>query len=234
MILFNLRKSAKGLMINFLERHFKVVRNFHLLMITLIIPMIGKAQDKALRDNFTFGVKIGTNISNVYDSDGEAFVANPKTGLALGAFATIPLVRLIAVQPELLISQRGFKSSGRLLGGNYDLTRTSTFIDVPILFVFRPVDFVSLIAGPQYSYLTHQKNEFKNGTTGIVQEQEFENEDLRRNLLCFTGGIDVNIKHIVVGGRFGVDLQNNRPDGSSTTPRYKNMWYQFTIGYRFF
>lgn len=229
-----IENNPKHLLNTSTEKLFKVLRSILMLMILSILPLIGMGQDKELRDNFTIGVKIGSNISNVYDSEGEEFVADPKTGLALGAFATIPLLQLIAIQPELILSQRGFKSSGRILGGNYDMTRTSTFIDVPILFVFRPFDFVSILAGPQYSYLTHQKNEFRNGTTGIVQEQEFENEDLRRNLLCFTGGIDINIKHIVIGGRFGVDLQNNRPDGSSTTPRYKNMWYQLTVGYRFF
>jgi hypothetical protein len=29
------------------------------------------------------------------------------------------------------------------------------------------------------------------------------------------------------------DLKNNNGDGTSTTPRYKNVWYQATVGYRF-
>jgi hypothetical protein len=36
------------------------------------------------------------------------------------------------------------------------------------------------------------------------------------------------MNNIVIGARAGWDLLNNKGDGTSTTPRYKNMWYQAT------
>lgn len=36
------------------------------------------------RDKFMIGIKAGTNLSNVYDSQGEDFVADAKFGLAAG------------------------------------------------------------------------------------------------------------------------------------------------------
>jgi len=51
--------------------------------------------------------------------------------------------------------------------------------------------------------------------------------------MCLIGGADVNFKHFVLGVRAGCDIMNNNGDGSSTTPRYKNVWYQVTIGYSF-
>jgi len=65
------------------------------------------------------------------------------------------------------------------------------------------------------------------------QEEQFENEDIRTNTLCITGGFDVNLTNIVLSARTGWDLQNNTADEASSTPRYKNMWYQLTVGYRF-
>ena len=98
----------------------------------------------------------------------------------------------------------------------------------------KPSSFFTIVAGPQYSYLVKQKDVFENGITTIEQENEFENDNLRKNIFCFTGGFDVNVSQLVVGARAGWDIQNNNGDGSSTTPRYKNMWYQVTLGFRFY
>ncbi|MFL5727871.1 MAG: porin family protein [Cytophagaceae bacterium] len=189
------------------------------------------AQD--FRDKFVVGLKAGFNYSNVYDTQGESFVANPKLGLAAGAFFSIPLSKHLGIQPELLLSQKGFKGTGIYGGNSYALTRTSTYLDVPLLFVVKPTGFLSLLCGPQYSYLLNQKDVFTNGNTTMAQQQDFKNDNIRRNTLCFLGGVDINLKNFVVSGRAGWDLRRNNGDGTSTTPRYKNAWYQATIGYRF-
>jgi hypothetical protein len=208
-------------------------RTIILMLAIAFIATSSIAQDN-LREEFIFGMKAGANYSNVYDAEAEVFNANPKLGFAAGCFFAIPLGQTFGFQPELLFSQRGFFATGIMLDQPYDLTRTSSFIDVPLLFAFKPSGFITLLAGPQYSYLIKQKDEFKNGTTTIEQENEFKNDNIRKNILCFTGGADVNLGHIVLGARAGFDILKNNGDGSSTTPRYKNVWYQATVGYRFF
>jgi hypothetical protein len=47
-------------------------------------------------------------------------------------------------------------------------------------------------------------------------------------------GVDLNFGHLVLSGRAALDLQDNHGDGSASVPRYKNMWLQFTAGYRFY
>ncbi len=205
-----------------------------ILVLTLAVAANNTQAQDDFRERVNFGGKIGFNLANVYDSDGEEFVADAKGGLAFGAFATLPIGKTLGIQPEILVSQKGFKSTGRLLGSTYTLTRTSTFIDVPILFAFRPTPYTSILLGPQYSYLTRQKDVFGNGTSSVMQQQEFNNDDIRKNILGVTGGIDINASNLVLGLRAGWDLQNNKGDGTSITPRYKNVWYQATIGYRFF
>lgn len=185
------------------------------------------------RDKLSFGVKLGTNFSNVYDSKGEDFVADGKFGLAGGVFVSIPLGKFIGVQPEILYSQKGFKSTGTFLGTQYKTTRTTDYIDVPLFLAVKPIEYVTLLFGPQYSYLLKQKDEFTGGSLSSVQEQEFENDDIRKNTFSLIGGADINVDNLVLGVRGGWDLKNNNGDGTSTTPRYKNMWYQATVGYRF-
>jgi hypothetical protein len=185
------------------------------------------------RDELSFGAKLGTNFSNVYDSEGEDFVADGKFGLAGGVFVSIPLGKFIGVQPEILYSQKGFKSTGTFLGTQYKTTRTTDYIDVTLFLAVKPIEYVTLLFGPQYSYLLKQKDEFTGGSLSSVQEQEFENDDIRKNTFSLIGGVDINVDNLVLGIRGGWDLKNNNGDGTSTTPRYKNMWYQATVGYRF-
>ena len=206
----------------------------------IIIVVLGgaKAQEKSnsdtdTRSNFIVGAKLGANYSNVYDSDGEDFVADGKLGFVAGGFVTIPLVKLFAVQPEILYSQKGFKGEGSLLGSSYSYERTTDYLDVPIFLAFRPIEYLSILAGPQFSYLLSEKNEFTSAIVNESQEQAFNNDNVRKNTLCVIGGVDVNIDKLVVGARAGWDLKNNNGDGTSTTPRYKNYWYQLTLGYKF-
>jgi hypothetical protein len=184
-------------------------------------------------ERLTFGVKGGLNLSNVYDTKGEQFDADAKFGFVAGGFVSIPLGEVIGVQPEILISQKGFQATGVLLGAPYSFTRTTTYIDVPLLFAIKPFELLTLLAGPQYSYLQVQKDVFGSATTSVDQETQFKNDNIRKNTLCFTGGADLNLDHVVLGARLGWDLFNNNGDGTSTTPRYKNVWYQATIGFRF-
>ena len=201
-----------------------------------ILTTNGKAQTAPLADNreaMSFGLKAGVNYSNVYDSESQNFVADSKFGFAGGAFVAIPFGKFIGIQPELLFSQKGFKSSGTYLGSTYKMTRTTNYIDMPILFAVKPAKEVTLLFGPQFSYLTSQKDDFTGGSISSTQQQDFNNDNIRKNTFCLTGGLDFTLNNLVLGLRTGWDVKNNDGDGNSTTPRYKNMWHQLSLGFRF-
>lgn len=199
------------------------------------IATISNAQNTVsdTRDQVQFGLKLGGNLSNVYDTNDESFKADSKLGLAGGVFAAIPIGTFLGVQPEFLFSQKGFKGSGSVLGSEYKYSRTSNFIDVPLLLAIKPISFLTILVGPQYSFLLKETYKFENAIINIDEDQVFDNDNIRKNTLCFTGGFDFNYDQFVLGARLGWDLQNNKGDGTSTTPRYKNMWYQATLGFRF-
>lgn len=191
---------------------------------------IGQINKTDYRKNFQFGLKAGANYSNIYDSQGDKFDAESKIGFAGGVFITIPIGKFLGIQPEVLFSQKGYKQTGAFLGSNYELTRTTNYIDIPLLLSIKPVNFLTIQVGPQYSYLMKQKDVFANSLTTIEQQNEFKNNNIRKNTLCFIGGVDVNIKRVIIGTRAGWDVQNNQGDGTSTNPRYKNAWVQASIG----
>jgi hypothetical protein len=200
----------------------------------IVAAMFSISYSTIAQDQVAFGLKVGTNYSNVYDSKGENFNADSKFGFAAGAFLSIPFSKYIGIQPEVLFSQRGFKGTGTMFGSTYEITRTTNYIDVPLLVAIKPIESITFLAGPQFSFLMKQRDRFTGPTTNLQQEQEFDNDNLRKNTLCFTGGADINLDHTVIGFRVGWDLANNNGNGTSSTPRYKNVWAQATIGYKFY
>ena len=195
--------------------------------------MFAQKSSSDFREKLSFGLKAGINISNVYDSQGEQFNADSKLGLAAGVFVALPLGKYFGVQPEILFSQKGYKGSGSLLGSDYSYSYTSNYIDVPLLFAIKPISMITIVVGPQYSFLVKDSYTFNSAIINVNQENVFENDNIRKNTLSILGGVDFNFNRIVIGTRVGWDLQANKGDGTSETPRYKNIWYQATIGFRF-
>ena len=185
------------------------------------------------REKVAFGFKVGGNFSNIYDAEGEEFSADGKYGLAAGIFVAIPFGSFIGLQPEIMYSQKGHKATGELLGASYSFVRTTEFIDVPLHLTIKPAEFITILAGPQLSFLIKQRDVFTNSVTSVEQEAEFKNDNIRKNILGFSGGIDFNFNHLVVGTRVGFDIQDNNGNGTSTKPRYKNTLVQATLGFRF-
>ncbi len=183
------------------------------------------------REKFTVGVKAGVNVSNVWDERGQDFKAKSKLGFAGGAFVSIPIGKYLGVQPEVLFSQKGLKATGTLFSAPYSYKKTSSYLDIPLQIQVKPVEFVTILAGPQFSFLMHEKVVYTfNDSTSLAQETEFKNDNVRKNILGFVTGLDINISHVVISGRMGWDFQTNHGDGTYSTPRYKNRWVQLTVG----
>ncbi|UJP64717.1 porin family protein [Mongoliitalea daihaiensis] len=196
----------------------------------LVLESTAQTSGNDNRERITAGLKVGLNRSNVWDAQGQDFRADAKTGFAGGLFVGIPLGKYFGFQPELLLSRKGFKGNGTLLGTGYSFSRTSTFIDIPLQLQVKPIRFVTLLIGPQFSHLFKEHNSYTFGSNSTEQEEAFEKIEARKNVLGFVGGVDLNINRFVISGRFGYDLLNNHGDGSTTVPRYKNQWLQLTFG----
>jgi hypothetical protein len=205
-----------------------------MLLMVVLTTGFGIAQETTGNDDrgqMRFGFKAGVNFSNVYDEEGQDFVADGKVGVAAGVFLSVPIGKLFGFQPELIYSQKGFKATGSSLGFGYDYTRTTTYLDVPLLIQIKPSSMFTLVAGPQFSYLLETKNKFNNTTTTV--QEDINRDNYKKNIFGFVVGADVNIDQLVLSGRLGWDISKSDADGNSETPRYKNQVMQVTLGYRF-
>lgn len=183
------------------------------------------------RENFKFGVKAGINLSNVYDEEGDDFVADGKVGFAGGVFFAIPLGKFIGIQPELLYSEKGFKAEGSFLGAEYEFKRKTTHLDIPVHFQIKPTENLSILVGPQFSYLLETKNELGDVSAGM--ENEINEDNYKKGVFGLSAGVDFNIENFVISARGSWDLSKTNKDGEESDLRYKNQVIQFTVGYTF-
>lgn len=202
------------------------------LLLSSLFGFQAKAQDEDLRDKVGIGFKAGINSSNLYDTKSESFEHDAKIGLALGGYLSIPLGKVIGFQPEVMYSQKGYKGSGNILTADYNYTRRTDYLDIPLQLQIKPAPFVTILAGPQYSFLLSKGIDFESGAISVDQQNDIENNDIRKNTLGAIVGLDFNFSRLVLSGRLSWDLQHNDGDGTSTSPRYKNVVAQATLGIR--
>ncbi len=183
----------------------------------------------------TVGVKGGVNLSNIIKSGDENFNTEFKTGFNAGLFAEIPIVSGFSFAPELMFSQKGYKTSGTsLLGGPNEYSVTTNFVDLPILAKIQASDKFNIVLGPQVSFLTSTKETFKQGSESYQNTIREENDRLKKSIFggVVGAGIDVSEK-VSLQGRYSIDLQKNNGDGSNETPVYKNQVFQVSLGFKF-
>lgn len=212
----------------------KTISNSIVVLLTFLISTALFAQKTTVdkRKDFRIGVKAGINVSNVYDEENNDYIADNKTGFAAGGFFAIPLGDFLGIQPEIMYSQKGFKATSSTILGDYDFTRTSTYLDIPLQLQIKPLPMLTFLFGPQFSYLLKTKNDF-NGNISTTQEEEINSDNYKKNVFGFVAGLDVNIENFVISGRAAWDISKTDTTGDSTKPRYKNQVLQFTVGYAF-
>jgi hypothetical protein len=113
------------------------MRSLKILLLSAFIVLASNAVSAQ-----AFGVRAGANISDI---SGSGFNTDAKTGLYVGVYKEIPLVKgLLFVQPEVQYSQEGFSTKTEDVKIDY--------ITVPILAKVYAVKMLSFETGPQFGF----------------------------------------------------------------------------------
>jgi hypothetical protein len=177
------------------------------------------------------GIKGGLSIATIIKTNDDSYSTDPLFGFNGGAVLQLPLGRFIAIQPEVLFSQKGFRATGTVLGSDYDYKRYLNCLDIPVLLRINASKDFGIVVGPQYSYLLGTHTKFKSGDNTFVQDVNNDNDNIRKNIFGGVVGVDINLdRHVFIYGRYTIDFQNNNGDGTSSTPEYKNQVFQFGLG----
>jgi hypothetical protein len=108
------------------------------------------------------GIKAGGVISGFYDSEievissaqvGSSRTLIPRAGFEIGIASNILMKRILYFSPEIKFITKG----GATLGVNYpdinDFRLKSNYLSLPLLFKIKPIKWLSIEIGPEFSYL---------------------------------------------------------------------------------
>ncbi len=136
----------------------------------------------------SFGIKGGLNVAYMNIDGRESLVS-----FHAGAFSRIALSDQAFLQPELMYSVKGAKFPEYFYP--FDMNFTFYYISLPVLFGWKATDQLSILAGPEISYLADEKLEVDERVIGV--SDGFSNWDF---------GVDLGIAYQVTKG-LGAELR---------------------------
>ena len=201
---------------------------FPCLFVYLLVTQLSFAQNR-----IGLGVKAGGGWSvSEYREDANrrnVSIVYKWTPIFYGGFtANIPINKLFFFQPEALYSQRGFRYKGYSKGTRYG------YISMPLLFGYKPIKELSIVAGPEFGYIVSARSHFTlDGNSNTLKFVD------NRGTLDLDAGLAWHItSQLAVEGRYvyGIKPLYNKSVSSSGTD-FKKDWYnkaiQFGVSYLF-
>lgn len=202
--------------------------------IIIITLALVAATSMVYAQGITGGLKAGMNIANIHGDDVEDFGYESKTGLCVGGFVAFNVANIVAIQPEVLYTQKGAKYEDEFFDGTYTLGLD--YLEIPVLLkVIMPVQGMikpHLFVGPYFARnLTARTAWEENGQSDEENVSEYvEDSDFGT---VFGAGIDFGLPagKIVFDARYSLGLTSI--DASGDPADIKNKAFSFMLGYAF-
>lgn len=176
----------------------KFLISFLLVFVLASIGTIAVAQDNALR----VGIKGGLNVSNLYvdDVDDE----NPRYGFHVGVYTQLFESDVFAIQPEVLFSTKGTRTSYDVLGAEGDAKFNLSYLDIPVLAVFKLGDAAEIHVGPYFGYLISASSEVDGD---FDDYEELDRDNYKAWDYGLSAGVGFNVGAVQLGARYNYGLQ---------------------------
>ena len=184
----------------------------------LLAAVISMLSFTAFSQGFKIGAKGGVTMNKI---TGQTFKEKFSYGYHLGGFATIGLGKRFAIQPEVLFNQVNVDTSDRF-SSVYQFNKMDKvqlkYLSIPVLLNYNAGRLITLQAGPQFGILMNKSNTFVQNGKNAFKSGDFS----------MLGGIQLNISHFRVYGRYAVGLNNlNDIDNKE---KWKNQSIQLGVG----
>ena len=182
-----------------------------------------------------FGIKGGFDLTTLYSSD--VSTNHMKAGFDAGVFAKLPVTRGFSIQPELLYSLKGAKSTySNFIQGNGEYRFNLGYIQLPVLAVVNISPNFSLHAGGYAAYLVNSNIKNVNNNGNLVSATELNTSDFNRWDFGLAGGAAFDIENVTIGARYNYGLSEIGKSGSPSgdlTKGMKNAGFSFYLGFAF-
>jgi len=207
-----------------------------LILYTLFIGVTVMAQN----DKVKLGIKAGLNISSLTFDESE-LSSSSKTGFTAGVMVEIPLAKNFSLQPELLYSQQGTKTSffdQDVTNSNFKGRIELNYLNIPLMLKYYVIKGLSIQAGPQIGLLLKANSKYQDNFLGYENQESF-------NLKKYSNGIDTSInfglgyqfkEKFYTDFRYNISYSNVFKDSDANyfiNHDMKNKVFQITIGYFF-
>lgn len=194
----------------------------------------------AQTDKVKLGVKAGLNLSSLSFDESELNSSN-KTGFTAGVMVEIPLTKNFSLQPELLYSQQGSKSSffdSDVTNSQYKSTITLNYLNIPVMLKYYVLKGLSLQAGPQIGILLKANNKYQDNFLGYDNHESFDLKDYSTGVdTAVNFGLGYQFKdRFYTDLRYTISYSNVFKEGDANhfiNNDMKNRVFQITIGYFF-
>lgn len=131
-----------------------------------------------------FGAKAGVNVSSL--SKQADLDSKSKVGAYAGIFMNAPLASNFSIQPELLYSLEGNKTTETYPGVKYNYTNNLHMINIPVMFQYNVTPEFYLEAGPQFGFVAGAKGKTKiDGNVVGINVNSDKTVDIKDNFNTF-------------------------------------------------
>lgn len=178
--------------------------------VAICIASNGVAQEQQTSSekttNSKFGIKGGLNLTNLYveDASAEKF----KVGFNAGIFWKLAVAKGFSIQPEVLYSQKGAKTTyDNFLQGDGEYRFNLNYVEVPLLAVVNLGKQFNIHAGPYAAYLVsaNVKDVDDDGTVNgaaDLNKDNFEPWDFG-----VAAGLGFDAENFTLGARYNYGLK---------------------------
>lgn len=196
----------------------------------------------ATHGQIKFGVKAGANRADLISFEEDVDV-EAKMGFHFGGYIDLSLSEKFSIQPELVYSTQGAKSEysetveemGFVFTYSTESKVKLDYLNIPVLFKFKPAEIFYIGGGPQFGLLLSAKYEYSSTFVGSgVSESESGQEDIKDELnvidLSFAIGAGIELESGLNFGiryNYGISDVADENDGDPI----RNSVLQASIGY---
>lgn len=122
---------------------------------------------------FHIGAKAGANLGKIA---GGAYKDNFKLGYQIGGFLEFDFTDKWGLQGEVLFNQSNTEirnSYKQVWDEKFNKNKTLDYVSVPVLLKYNPNEFLSLHAGPQFSFLTNSEDSTWENGKKLFKDMDF-------------------------------------------------------------
>lgn len=215
------------------------------LFLGLFLALIVQAQAQKISGGIKAGVNMTSwggeaaqSFSNALGlSGGSLTAAGLKPGFHAGGYLAIPVSQYFSLEPGLYYSNKGAQvehvfNQNSFLKMRAKITNEAHYIDLPVLAKVTIGDGFQLFAGPQVSYLVHNRVRAEAGILGFNYEQHVDwKQGLRDFDFALAGGVGYQFNN-------GVQLNATYDHGLTSLDQRSNFdvynrAVKLSVGYTF-